>query len=332
MAAKKNKKIRVAVVGCGRWGRNHVRIFNGLSGSEMAFCCDRNRKRLGEIKSSYPHLKLTGDLKEVLSDAEIDAVVVATAPDNTHFVIGKKVLEANKHLFVEKPLALSLKQAEVLVQLARTKGKVLMTGHTYQYHPAIQKIKKLIQSGKTRPVSILSTRIELGLPPNRADADLLWSSAVHDVSIIQELLEAEPKKIAALQGSLGSKKLGDVLFVNLLFPSDIIAHIQAGFAGPFKERKLIIHSPQKIIVFDGITESLEVFSAKRPKAKARVSLRGYGQKFEKTEQISFKKENPLKTECQHFLDCINKNKTPLSGGKNALKVMRTLERISKSLR
>ena len=328
---KKNNLIRIAVIGCGRWGSNHARIFNELPGMQLVICCDRDKNRLNDLKAQYPHIDVTSDLRKVLASPKVDAVIVATTPDETHFKIGKEVLKAGKHAFIEKPLALSLKQAKELIDLAKVKNKVLMTGHIYQYHPAIKKIKDYIQTKEITPVSILSTRIESGIPANREDANLLWASAIHDVSIIQYFLEKEPQKVSAIQNSLNTKKMGDILFINLIFPNKIIGHIQAGFAGPYRERKLVIHSPQKIIVFDGLTEVLEIFSYKNFKKKARIGSREYDKKFKKTQQINFKGKQPLSIECQHFLDCINNNKTPLSGGENVLKVFRTLSRINNKL-
>jgi len=328
---KKNNLIRIAVIGCGRWGSNHIRIFNELPETQLVICCDRDKNRLDDLKIQYPHIEVTSDLKKVLTNQKVDAVIVATTPDETHFEIGKKVLRARKHAFIEKPLALSLKQAKELIDLAKAENKVLMTGHIYQYHPAIQRIKDYIQTREITPVSILSTRIESGIPANREDANLLWASAIHDVSIIQYLLGKEPQKVSAIQSSLNTKKMGDILFINLIFPNKVIGHIQAGFAGPYKERKLVIHSPQKILVFDGLTEILEVFSHQDFKRKVRLGSREYDKKFKKIQRIDFKDEQPLKIECQHFLDCINKNRIPLSGGKNVLKVFRTLSRINNKL-
>jgi predicted dehydrogenase len=181
----------------------------------------------------------------------------------------------------------------------------------------------------TNIVSILSTRIEFGTA--KVDSDLLWSTVVHDVSIVQYLLGNEPRKICAVGASLNEEKLKDIIFINLIFPSNVIGHISAGFAGPYRDRRLVLHTTQETIVFDGLNGNLELFTRKTSEANAAYGIREYEKQFGAGQKIELNKEEPLKVEGQHFIDCIKMNQAPQSGGENALAVMRTLDKIEKTL-
>jgi predicted dehydrogenase len=255
--------------------------------------------------------------------------VVAT-PDQNHFCIVREALEAGNHVFVEKPLALSLAQAEELVSLAEARDKILMTGHIMQYHWAVRWIKERIETGCIHPRSVLATRVEFGIA--RADTDLLWSSAIHDVSVIQYLLGKEPRKIDAAEASISDEGMRDILFITMTFDGGVIVHIYAGFAGPYRERKLIIHAMQEIVSFDGLSESLNLLTRKSSLDNVQSHKREYGRQFDGAHRMEIQEtEEPLLVECQHFLDCIKTNKTPLSGGRNSLAVIRTLDRIERAL-
>ncbi len=323
--------IGVAIIGCGRWGQNLISVFSQLSCAQVVACCNQsNRARLNQLSGQYPHMETTQSLGAVWTNPKVDAIVVAT-PDHNHFEIARQGLEAGKHVFVEKPLASSLANAQELVTLAEARGKVLMTGHILQFHPAVQWIKRRMGTASMSPVSMLSTRVEFGIV--RASADLLWSSAVHDVSIIQYLLESEPEEICAVEASINNKGLRDILFVNLLFPGHVVGHIYAAFAGPSRERRLVVHTMREIIVFDGLLGSLELLSRRAPDARVESGTREYDRQFDKARIVEIPPgQQPLMVECQHFLDCIRTGGTPLSGGQNALAVMRTLERIERALK
>lgn len=322
--------VEVAIIGCGRWGQNLIRIFNGLSGAKVIACCNKsNYDRLNEIRDRYPSIETTQNTGDIWTSPRIGAVVVAT-PDHTHFYIAREALEAGKHVFVEKPLALSLAQAEELVGLAEAQDKILMTGHIMQYHWVVRWIKERIETGRIHPLSILATRVEFGI--GRADADLLWSSAIHDVSVIQYLLGKEPKEISVAEASINDEGMRDILFINLLFDGQVIAHIYAGFAGPYRERKLIVHTTQEIVVFDELTGSLDLLSRKAFLTNIQSDKREYSRQFDGGHRVEIQDtQEPLLVECQHFLDCIKTNRTPLSGGRNTLAVIRTLDHIERAL-
>lgn len=323
-------RIGIGVIGCGRWGQNLVRVFNQLSEARVIICCNKSdRDRLDNLKSAYPHIKTTQKVDDVLMSSDVDAIVVAT-PDQTHFDIGRQALEAGKHAFVEKPLALSLPQAEQLTSLATSKGRTLMTGHIMQYHPAVQWIRQRLVTGQATPVSILSTRVEFGIA--KAHADILWSSAIHDVSMIQYLLGREPDEVFATEASLNDEKLADILFVDMTFSAGVAGHIYAGFAGPYRERRLTLHTNREIMVFDGLTGNLEIFARKASQLNAESGIREYTKQFEAGKRVELGDiQEPLMVECQHFLNCIKAKVVPLSGGENALAVMRMLDRIERAL-
>jgi len=324
-------RIGVGIIGCGRWGQNLIRVFNQLSEASVIICCNKsNHDRLDKLQSAYPHIETTQEVNDVLINSRVDAVAVAT-PDQTHFDIGRQALRAGKHVFIEKPLALSLLQAKDLIDLAESRGRILMTGHIMQYHPAIQWTRQRLAAGQANPVSILSTRVEFGIA--KADADLLWSSVIHDVSMIQYILGSEPEQVYAVGASLNDDRLRDILFVNLIFPGGVVGHIYAGFAGPYRERRLILHANSEIVVFDGLTGSLKLFARRASKSGAESGIREYEKQFEAGRSIDLADmQEPLVVECRHFLECVKTNMIPLSGGENALAVMRTLGKIEKVLR
>lgn len=324
------ESVEVAIIGCGRWGQNLIRVFNGLASANVILCCNKsNYDRLNKIKDRYPSIETTQNIGDVWTNPKIMAVVVAT-PDQTHFRIAREALEAGKHAFVEKPIALSLTEAKELVGLAEAKDKILMTGHIMQYHWVVRWIKERIETGHIHPLSILATRVEFGI--GRADADLLWSSAIHDVSVIQYLLGKEPKEISVAEASINDEGMRDILFINLLFDDQVIAHIYAGFAGPYRERKLIIHTAEEIVVFDDLIGSLDLLSRIVSCSDTRSDKREYSKQFDGGHRVKIEdSQEPLLVECQHFLDCIKTNRTPLSGGRNSLAVIKTLDRIERAL-
>jgi predicted dehydrogenase len=325
-----DNQIGIGVIGCGRWGQNLIRVFNELPESRVVLCCNRsNRDHLDLLKIRYPAIETTQDIGYVLTNSKIDAVVVAT-PDLTHFNISRQALSAGKHVFVEKPMAMSLAEAESLVDLAKKKGKIQIAGHIMQYHSSILWMKETLASSPADIISVLSTRIEFGVA--KPNIDLLWSSVIHDVSIIQYLLANEPVEVHVVGAGLNDEGHKDILFINLEFPSGAIGHIHAGYAGPYRDRKLILHTTQDIIVFDGLIDNIWRFNRKGMRLGDINSIRDYKRQFGESQKVEpVNTKEPLVVECQHFVDCIKMNKVPLSGGENSLAVMRTLDRIERVL-
>jgi len=326
-----DNRIGIGIIGCGRWGQNLIRAFNGLLDARVVIYSNKSNKgRLEELKTIFPLIKSTQNITDVMENPDVDAVVVST-PDATHFDIAKRALKAGKHLFVEKPIALSFDQAKELVASAKSQNKILMAGHIMQYHPAIQWIKERLATGQANPISILSSRIDFGIAA--ADANLLWSSVIHDVSMIQYLLGSEPKELCVAGSSFNAQKLNDILYINMVFPLNVVGHIHAGFAGPYRERRLILHTTEEIIVFDGVSGHLDLFSRKVSRPGNGYGIREYEKQFGGAKRVELPDlREPLAVECQHFLDCINTNTTPISGGENVLAVMRTITRLDKALK
>lgn len=325
--------INIGVIGCGAWGANLVRNFYENPEANLLCCCDSNPKILRDIAQKYPKVSIVSNLKEVLDNKDIQALVIAT-PLATHFQIAKKALEVKKHVYIEKPIASCSEEAKELIDTAQKVGRYLMVGHLLKYHPAVVKLKELIRSKKLGEVYyIYSQRVNLG--KIRQHENALWSFAPHDISVILYLLEEEPETVNAVGESYLQKGIEDVVFVTLRFKDKKIAHIQLSWLDPHKIRKVTIVGSKKMAVFDDM-ETIE---------KIKIYDKGAvlpGQFLSYTETITLREgdinipylkiEEPLKIECQHFLDCIQKNRKPLTDGEDGLRVVRILEAAQKSLK
>jgi len=315
----------IAVIGCGYWGKNLVRNFFELK--SLYAICDKDRNRLKTFGDKYPNLTLYGDLDDILKDDKIDAVVIST-PAETHYSLAKKVLLSGRDVFIEKPIALNFKDGEELVSLAEEKNRILMVGHILEYHPAIVKLKEIINSGELGKINyIYSNRLNLG--KIRTEENILWSFAPHDISIILTLLGEMPQEVFAHGGNYLNPEITDVTVTNMSFPSGVKAHIFVSWLHPYKEQKLIVIGDKKMVVFDDVNPSNKLFS--------------YGHKIdwidrlpiprpEEAEAIKIPQKEPLKSECEHFIDCISTRKTPRTDGYNGLRVLKILEACQKSLR
>lgn len=325
--------VNIGVIGCGDWGANLVRNFYGNPEANLLYCCDSNPEILRDIAQKYPKADTVNNLEEVLDNQDIQAVVIAT-PLATHFQIAKKALEAKKHVYIEKPIASSSEEAKALINIAQRVKRYLMVGHLLKYHPAVVKLKELIRSKELGEVYyIYSQRVNLG--KIRQHENALWSFAPHDISVILYLLEEEPETVNAVGESYLQKDIEDVVFVTLRFKDKKIAHIQLSWLDPHKIRKVTIVGGKKMVVFDDMetTEKIKIYD------KGALLP---GQFLSYTETIALregdiyipylKMEEPLKIECQHFLDCIQKGRKPLTDGEDGLRVVRVLEAAQKSLR
>lgn len=324
--------VNIGVIGCGAWGANLVRNFYENPEANLLYCCDSNPEILRNIAQKYPEVNTVSNLEKVLDNKDIQAVVIAT-PLATHFQIAKKALEAKKHVYIEKPITSSSEEAKELINTAQGVRRHLMVGHLLKYHPAVAKLKELIRSKELGEVYyIYSQRVNLG--KIRKDENALWSFAPHDVSVILYLLEEEPETVNAVGESYLQKDIEDVVFVTLRFKDKRIAHIQLSWLDPHKIRKVTIVGSKKMAVFDDMetTEKIKIYD------KGAVLP---GQFLSYAETITLregdiyipylKMEEPLKIECQHFLDCIQRNKKPLTDGEDGLRVVRILEAAQKSL-
>lgn len=315
---------RVACVGAGYWGKNLIRNFDSLGALDII--CDTNDSVREAFKTQYPKKRFCASFSEVLSEPAIDAVVIA-APAEKHYALAREALLAGKHVFVEKPLALKVKQGQELISLSKNCRKALMVGHILEYHPAVLKLKDLIDSGELGRINyIYSNRLNLGKV--RTEENILWSFAPHDISVLLMLLEEMPKAVTALGGCYLHNEIADVTISTLSFPSGVKAHIFVSWLHPYKEQKLIVVGDRKMAVFDDTSKDhmLRVYDEgiewvnrmPVPRKKDPVT-------------IEVGRAEPLRRECAHFLEAIKKGATPKTDGVSALRVLRILNACEESL-
>jgi len=322
--------LRVAVVGLGYWGPNLARNFAGIAGCELAWCCDPSADERERAAMRFPQARITGDLGEVLADDTLDAVALAT-PVATHADLAVRVLEAGKHCFVEKPMAQSVADAERVVAAAEEHGRVLMVGHLLEYHPGVQQLKQLADSGELgdRIYYIYGNRLNLG--KLRADENALWSLGAHDVSVVLYLAEEEPWEVAAHGESYVQDGVEDVVFCFLRFPSGLSAHLHLSWLDPHKERRFTVVGSQRMATFDdmALEAKLSIFD----KGFDQDS-RGYGEYITRTGGIvspQIPNVEPLRVELEHFAECVREGRRPRSDGASGLRVVRVLEELQRSL-
>jgi len=325
--------INVAQVGVGAWGKNHLRTFAGLQDCNLSICCDSNLDILSMIKNQYSNkIKTTLKYEEILNDKTLDAIVIAT-PAYTHADLALKALDAGKHVFVEKPIALNINDGKKLVNLAKKNNKILMVGHLLLFNPAVIKIKEYIDQGIIGDVSyIYSTRVNLGRIRNEENA--LWSLTSHDISVALFLLFDYPIEVIACGASFLRKDIEDVVFVTLKFKKNILVHIHASWLDPHKIRKFTVVGSKKMVVFDDMepSEKIRLFDKG---VDRKVDYQTYAEYLAlRSGDINIPKINmqePLLLECRHFIDCIKDNIQPLTNGENALKILSVLEAAQQSL-
>lgn len=327
-----SERTRLGLVGYGYWGPNLARNFHQLPEAWLVACADADAARLNEVARLYPSVKQTAsDARELIDNPTLDALVIAT-PARSHFPLASQALEAGKHVLVEKPLALTSADARALIECARKNNRVLMVGHTFEYNPAVWKIKELMNAGALGDLYyVYSNRVNLGRV--QSDINALWSIAPHDVSILLHLLETMPVSVSARGAMYVNQGIEDVIFALLQFPKNIVAHIHASWLDPSKTRQMTFVGSEKMIVYDDVDpeSKLKIYDKgvyKRGDAFGEFQLRVrsgdlYIPRIDLTE--------PLKYECAHFLECIRENKTPRTDGENGLRVVRVLEAAQQSL-
>lgn len=323
--------INLAVVGLGYWGPNLLRNFDQLPGSNVSLAIDQKEKNIQKINRLYPHIATSTNFEEALKRDDITGIIIATSAV-THYELAKKALEAGKDVFVEKPIALRTDHAEELIKIAGSKQKILMVGHLLIYHSAVRMLKELIDSGELGDIYYLySTRVNLG--QIRKDENALWSLGPHDISVILYLLDEEPIEVSARGESYIREGIHDVVFVSLKFPDKITANIQLSWLDPHKVRKLTVVGSKKMVTFDDIEsmEKLKIYD----KGTYKPDYDTYGEyislRFGDIHIPKVEGGEPLRSECQHFLDCLGERKAPCSDGINGLKVLRVLEAAQRSL-
>jgi len=324
--------MNVGLIGVGYWGPNLARVFSELPESSLRTICDKRRDRLKTMKVSFPNVKVTQDYRSLPDDPELEAVAIATEAQH-HYQIAKECLLASKHVFVEKPLALNSHECKDLIDIAKAKKRILMVGHLLEYHPAVRKLKEIIDSGELGGIYyIYSQRVNLG--EIRRYENALWSFGPHDISVILYLLGEEPESVNARGESYLQENIEDVVFLNLHFGDKKMAQVHISWLDPHKIRKTTIVGSKKMVVFDDM-ESSEKIRIYDKGADSPGKYASYGDSITlRIGDIIIPKidmKEPLKIECQHFLECIRENKSPLSDGADGLRVVRVLEAAQKSM-
>jgi predicted dehydrogenase len=323
------RPLRIGVVGLGYWGPNLARNFASLPGCELAWCCDADAQARERIAARFPGARLASELDELLADPDLDAIVIAT-PVPSHAALAVKVLTAGKHCFVEKPLAQSVADAERAVAAAESANRVLMVGHLLEYHPGVQKLKELSASGDLGEIYyIYGNRLNLG--KLRADENALWSLGAHDVSVVLHLAGEEPREVVAHGESYVQDGIEDVVFCFLRFPSGLSAHLHLSWLDPHKERRFTVVGSRRMATFDdmALEGKLTIYDKGFDE-----DARGYGEYITRSGDIfspRIPNLEPLRLECEHFVDCIRSGQAPRSDGASGLRVVRVLEQLQSSL-
>jgi predicted dehydrogenase len=321
--------VRVGVAGLGYWGPNLARNLAAIPGCELRWLCDFDVKARERVAHSFPSARATGELSELLEDPELDAVVLAT-PVPTHAELAIAVAEAGKHCFVEKPLAVNAVDAERAIAAAEKAGRILMVGHLLEYHPAVDRLKELIDGGELGALYYLyGNRLNLG--KLRADENALWSLGAHDVSVVLRLIGEEPEECEAHGASYVREGVQDVVFCYLRFPSGIVAHLHLSWLDPHKERRLTVVGAKRMATFDDmlIEGKLTIYDKGFDE-----DSRSWGEYIARSGDVfspRLPNSEPLRIECEHFVDCIRTGATPRSDGHSGLRVVRVLEQLQRSL-
>jgi predicted dehydrogenase len=324
--------LRVALLGYGYWGPNLARNLHLRLGRGWVACADRDPARLAEVTHRYPWVRTCDDAAPVLGDPQVDAVVVAT-PARTHAPLVQAALEAGKHVLVEKPLALSTVEAVALAELADAAGRVLLVGHTFEYNPAVTRIRDLLAAGELGDLWYLhSQRVNLGR--FQRDINALWSIGPHDVSIANHLVGAAPRWVAARGARYLHADVEDVVFATLGYDGGVLAHVHVSWLDPSKLRRTTVVGSRRMVVFDDLDSEakLRVYD----KGAEPVETGGFGEYQFRLRQGDLHVprtdlSEPLALELDHFLDCCRTGARPRTDGWNGVRVVATLEAAQRSL-
>src|SRR6516225_5181625 len=328
------KPIVVGVVGCGYWGPNLVRNFKSLPDCELRAMCDLSEARLNHMRGLYPDVEGMTDFGHLLNGVGVDAVVVA-APVKHHFPLAKAALLSGKHTLIEKPMAASSAECEELIGIAQSKGLVLMVGHTFLYSAPVRKIAEIVQAGDLGEIRYInSRRLNLGL--FQKDINVAWDLAPHDISIILYMMEEPPASVNCRGVAHITPGVEDVTSMSLNFRKNRSAIIHNSWLDPRKIREMTIVGSTRMIVYDDVAqlEKLRIFDARveRPPHYDTFAEFQYAYHYGDMYVPYIKQEEPLRAECQHFLDCIRNGAEPITSGRSGVELVRILEASSASLK
>ena len=328
-----NNPLRIAVIGCGYWGMNYVRIFNELLESRLVAVCDARADRLREVGWRFPGVQLSANVAEIVEHPDVDAVVICTEA-TMHYGVSRRILAAGKHVLVEKPLTTTTGDARELIALAESKSTVLMVGHTFVFNAGIQKVKEYVQTGSGRVYYLYARRTNLG--PIRHDVNALWDLAPHDVAIFNYLLDSVPEWVSAVGGKVLRNCRHDVGFISLGYPNNVIGHVHVSWADPDKAREVVIVKSDRRIVFNDLNGLEQVRVFEKGVSTVEEEPLNYGEfRFEIRDgdiiSPRIKPTEPLKNQCRHFLECVRLGKRPISSGIEGRDVVRVLEAVNRSI-
>lgn len=328
------KPINVGVVGCGYWGPNLIRNFRSLPDCRMKTMCDISEARLKHLRNLYPDVEGETSYENLLTNGGVEAIVIATSV-RYHFQMAKASLLAGKHTMIEKPLASSAAECEELIDIAREKGLVLMVGHTFLYSPAVRRIREIVDNGDIGEIRYISARrLNLGL--FQKDINVAWDLAPHDISVILHILQDQPISVNCRGTAHVTPGIEDVTAMSLHFSKGRSAIVHSSWLDPRKVREMTIVGSKRMIVYDDVApqEKIKVFDVRveRPPHYDTFAEFHYAYHYGDIYTPYIKQDEPLKTECQHFLDSIDSGTLPLTSGERGLEVVRVLEASSRSLK
>lgn len=328
-----SKKISVGVIGCGYWGFNHVRIFGEHQKCLLAWCSDLDSKILKKINERYPSSRTTEDYRKVLKDDGVDAVCISS-PAKTHFEIAKEAIESGKHVLIEKPLTTESATAKKLVELAVDRKLVLMPGHVYMFNPAVKKLKSIISSGEIGDVYYVNAT-RTGFGPIRKDVNAMWDLAPHDIYTISHLMGEWPVSATASGASFIQRGVEDVVFVSLRFKNGAIANMQLSWINPTKTRLTSFVGSKKMIQYDDVTvaEKIKIYNKTVSKEYLHPTYADFQLSLIDGDVYipSVPAEEPLKNECDYFVDCAEKSKMDVQLCIDGVHTIAVLEAASRSL-
>ncbi len=330
--------IRIAVIGAGHWGPNLIRTFDNPPASVLKMVVDRDGARLEQVRARFPGAAVSQDAADAFGDPAVDAVVIAT-PTSSHHGLCKAALEAGKHVLVEKPITTHSGEAAELVALARQKERVLVVGHVFIFNLAVQRVRAYLTAGDLGRIYYVSM-VRTNLGPIRADVNAAWDLMSHDISIVNYWLSAEPETASAMGGTWINPGRDDAVFATLRYPGGVLVNMHASWLNPRKSRDVTVTGDKRMLTFDdmNVTEPLRIYDKRVTDQATTAEVVDTFASFRasiRDGDITIPKVStgePLRNECDHFLDCIRTSQTPLVGGAEGAAVVRALEAIDRSMR
>ncbi len=326
-------KIKVGLVGFGYWGPQHARNLVESPQSELTCACDLAQSRLDHLNDLYPKVQTSCDYRDLLA-SDIDAVVVAT-PASTHHRMALEALRAGKHVLVEKPLAMTTREAEDIVREGDRLGRVVMVGHTFEYNPAVEAMRQIILGGDLGEIYYIdAVRVNLGL--FQRDINVVWDLAPHDISIMRFILDMDPASVCARGRACvqRQRQIQDVAYLTLHYPNDVMADIRVSWLDPTKVRRCTVVGSQRMLVYDDIAQEKVMIYDKGVELPPHADTeREFHLSYRQGDGIAYPVSwgEPLKRECEHFLGCVQHGQEPRSSGRVGLKVVEVLEAAQRSL-